>query len=101
MFEAGLALATKREYEHGVQVRHIAVERHVTMAAAPDDQLALSVAERSSDQRAVRKDVNRLKYIPDACRRFVGGGACQVVEEAVEVVKDLGRVLDPRHVGYD
>ena len=61
MLEAGLALATKREHERGVYVGHIAVERYATVAAAPDDQLALPVAERSSDQRAVRKDVDGLK----------------------------------------
>ena len=61
MFEAGLSLAAKRKHEHGVYVRHVAVECYVTVAASSNDQLALPVTERSSDQRAVRKDLHRLK----------------------------------------
>src|SRR5215831_15677560 len=98
--ESGLPLAAKREYEDGVEIGHVAIKRDVTAAAPPDDELSLAITERAADQRIAGKDLDGFEQPGDPLGRVGRGGARDVIEETVEVVEDLGRVLDSRHLRY-
>ena len=92
-----LTLTADGEHEHGVDHRNEAVKRYVAVTAVADDERSVAAPGRTSDQRAVGKDVERLDDLRNAPRRIGNIEGEQVVEESIEVIQDFGYQLDPDH----
>lgn len=94
---ASLPLTADRKYEDRVELFNVAVQRYVSPGAAPDDQLPRICGYGSSDKRVVPEYIDGLNDFPDSARRIFNSVPREMIENAIEVIPDLGSQLDPGH----
>jgi hypothetical protein len=63
MLKPILPLRPHRQHKHGVDSRHIAVQRYITARGAADDQFAFSVFHRSPNLGAVGQDLDGFQNV--------------------------------------
>ena len=96
--ESGLPLAAHCQYEHGIDGRHIVIQRHIAVRCPAYHQFALAALHGPPDLRAVDEDLQGLQNAANALGCGFGVVLDDVAEEAVEVVQHFEGQLDARHV---
>lgn len=97
---AGFLLRTHSQHEHEIKSRNIPIERDVALRTTADHELACISSNGSTDERVPLEHVDCFDDVLDA-----SGGARRlmrddVVEDAFEIIGDLRRELDARHVYF-
>ena len=70
MLIPSLALRPHRQHKHGVDSRHITVQRHVATRGTADDEFAFAVFHESPNQGAVGQDLNGFQSVAHALGRL-------------------------------
>lgn len=91
------ALCTDCQDEHRIDDIDMAIEGDVAARALANDQLALARTNLSTDQGTVAQDVQRPDDLGNSFGNPVDLVLCQVLEDAIEVIQDLGGQLDTSH----
>ena len=96
---ARLALRADGQHEHRVNFFGVMIKSKVPLPASADDKFSLPTRNRSTDQRIVNEDVQRVHDLTNSLCR--GTSAChqEMIEDTFEIVLQCGRKLNARH-GY-
>lgn len=90
-------LTSNRQHEDRIQFSHVAVQRHVPVRSAPDHKFALVPRHRPPYLRIALEHVQCLDDLSDTRSRLLGLELVQMIEDAIEVVADLGCDFDASH----
>ena len=83
-----LPLRPHRQHKHGVDSRHIVVQRHITTLDAADDQFAFAVFHWPPNLGAVGQNLDGFQNVANTLGRRSWVELGNVFKEAVEIVKD-------------
>ena len=75
----------------------LATSDWITIDQARIDQFAQATLHQAPDQRAAGENLHGLNDLPDALGRTIDVELSDVIEEAIEVLEDLGGQLDAGH----
>ena len=92
-----LLLAAGGQNEHRVQLSDVSIQRNAAARAASDDQFPEIGAHGAPDQRVAFEDVDGANDVVDARRRGRRLVPRQMVEYAIQVVRDFRSKLDAGH----
>lgn len=94
---SGLPLPTQGKHEHRVDFRHIPVQGDVAMRESSDDQRTGRSLDRPPDERVVFEHINGPDDALHASYRIFAIVLDKMVEDAFEIIDNLGRQLDSSH----
>jgi len=94
---AGLALATYRKDEHGIELSYVAIQGYVAARPTAYDQLSHVTLGGATDQGVLFQDRDGLNDRTNPGPDVLGAMFNQVVVDAVQVVSDSRSQLDSRH----
>ena len=97
VFDTRLALRPQRQYEGGVNIGQVSVQRDVAPAVLSNDQFPLAAGNGATDQGTVRQHLDGIENFLQSPGNVGNFNAHHVLEEAIEVIQDLGRQFDARH----
>ena len=95
---AGLALAAYRQHEDRIDLGHITIQGHIPMRTTPNYQFALGIRHRMADQWVLHQNIQGSNDFANALtgvRHFMAG---QMIEDALEILRELGCQLDAGHL---
>ena len=97
MLEARLSLRANCEYENGLDLGQVPIQRHIAPSTLADDQLPFAVSHRSADLRTMRKHLDGLDDLLNPLRDVHRVELRHVIQEAIKVVNNFGSKLDSSH----
>ena len=94
---ARLALASYRQHKDRIDTRYKTIKRNIATRTPPNRQFSLAAPHRATDERTMGQDLYRLHDLarPRGCVLNLESG--HVLEESIDVVKDLRREFDAGH----